>query len=506
MSKGRRYSDEGKLNYTKVFAVIIAIVVVIMFILMVKNILAKKGETSTKQEKATEYFAIYSDNKWGIINSKGETVIDPMYQEMIIVLNSKKDVFLCTYDVNEKTGEYKTKVINSKNKEIYTDYDSVEPLENYSSSENVWYEKDILKVGKDGKYGLIDIDGKEILSLNYEKIETLKGLENSILVQKDGKLGLVNTSGATIIDTKYSKIKKYDNDYKHGYITVDENKKYGLVSYAGSTILENKYEKINAIYGENYFVIEEEGKQKVIGSDGKIVLDSGFDKIAQINSDGVVFIKDKKYGFMDYDKKVKIDPEYQDLKELSEGILKAKKDDKYGIIDLNNKTKLKFNYENIYYEETAGVYVAEDKKYNSEILDADLKVQIKGILSELNKDKGYMKLKIGDEYKYYNFKFEEKDVKEVLNDNNLFVSKQDGKYGFVDKDGNVVVDYIYDEAQEQNSFGFAAVKKGDKWGAIDSEGKEVVEPKYKLDNYLVIDFIGKWHLGQDINMNYYSEK
>ena len=117
-----------------------------------------------------------------------------------------------------------------------------------------------------------------------------------------------------------------------------------------------------------------------------------------------------------------------------------------------------------------------------------------------------MKLKIGDEYKYYNFKFEEKDVKEILSSNTLFLSKKDGKYGFLDKEGNVVVDYIYEEALEQNSQGYAAIKNNGVWGAINSEGKVVVEPKYKLDNNLVIDFIGKWHLGQDINMNYYCEK
>ena len=28
---------------------------------------------------------------------------------------------------------------------------------------------------------------------------------------------------------------------------------------------------------------------------------------------------------------------------------------------------------------------------------------------------------------------------------------------------------------------------------------------YNLDNYLLIDFIGRWHLGTDINMNYYNQ-
>ena len=50
------------------------------------------------------------------------------------------------------------------------------------------------------------------------------------------------------------------------------------------------------------------------------------------------------------------------------------------------------------------------------------------------------------------------------------------------------------------------MQKNGKWGALDKEGKETVKPTYSLDNNIVIDFIGKWHLGEDINMNYYCEK
>ena len=53
--------------------------------------------------------------------------------------------------------------------------------------------------------------------------------------------------------------------------------------------------------------------------------------------------------------------------------------------------------------------------------------------------------------------------------------------------------------------GFAAIKKDGKWGSIDMKGNVVQEPTYILDNYLVVDFIGRWHLGQDINMNYYNQ-
>ena len=76
--------------------------------------------------------------------------------------------------------------------------------------------------------------------------------------------------------------------------------------------------------------------------------------------------------------------------------------------------------------------------------------------------------------------------------NNLFLSKQNNKYGFVDKYGNVVVDYIYDDAREQNEFGYASVKKNGMWGCIDSKGKQVITPSYTLENASLIEFINKF--------------
>ena len=111
-----------------------------------------------------------------------------------------------------------------------------------------------------------------------------------------------------------------------------------------------------------------------------------------------------------------------------------------------------------------------------------------------------------EEYKYYDLNFEEKANTEVLKANTLFLSKKDGKYGYVNSKGEVIVDYIYDDATEQNKFGYAAVQKNGLWGSIDNEGKVVTEPTYDLNNNIIIDLIGKWHLGEDLNMNYYCDK
>lgn len=41
--------------------------------------------------------------------------------------------------------------------------------------------------------------------------------------------------------------------------------------------------------------------------------------------------------------------------------------------------------------------------------------------------------------------------------------------------------------------------------SIDSKGTIVQEPTYDLDSYLLVNFIGRWHLGEDLNMNYYNQ-
>ena len=229
-------------------------------------------------------------------------------------------------------------------------------------------------------------------------------------------------------------------------------------------------------------------------------------KIKQITSTGVIYVKDGKYGFMDFEGNIIIEANYDVLNEINTGIFLTQKDGKAGLIDKDKNEKVAFNFKNIYYNQKAGIYIAENEDLTQTLIDSNFQTKVVGILSELNTDKGYMKIKVDDSYKYYNFRFEEKDIKDIYVNNKIFVSKKDGKYGFIDTKENVVVDYIYDDATELNEYGFAAIKKDGLWGAIDKEGNIVIDPKYNLDENLKIDFIGKWHLGVDLNMNYYCDK
>lgn len=507
MSRGRgRRFEEPRLNMKKVFAVILAILVLIMFIFVINGLLTKNKEQGKIISK--DYVVAFKDNKWGVIDNQGNTVIDPSYSEMIVIPNSKNDVFLCTYDTDFTSGTYKTKVLNSKNEEVFTDYEKVEAIQNVDDKSNVWYENNVLKVLKDGKYGLINLSGKELLPCEYDEISAIGGIKNAIKVKKDNKYGVVDDEGKIVLKNEYVDILNLGNDSKDGFIIKNDEGKFGVVNYSGNLILNAIYDGIQKIHGNDLYVVIKLGKQVLVKNDGTEILTTGYDEITGIlkNQDNGIIIKNNnKYGVIKTTGDIVIQSKYDSLKEAKSGILIAKENNKYGIIDVEGNTKVEFKYNSIIYNESAIIYIAENENFNNEILDDYYNVKLTGILVDLSEEKDYIELRINDEYKYYNFKLEEKNVSDIFTSNTLFLSKKDGKYGFLDKSGKVIVDYIYDDATEQNKYGFAGVKKDGKWGSIDNRGNLVQEPTYNLEDYLKIDFIGRWHYGKDLNMNYYNQ-
>ena len=508
MSRGKRYDTEPKLNMKKVFAVIIAIAVIIMFIFIIKKLLVKDKDTGTIS--SSSYFALYKDNKWGVINSNGDIVIDPAYQEMIVIPNSKNAIFICTYDIDYETGEYKTKVLNEKNQEIFTNYDKVEAIANKDENNNLWYEENILKVEKNGKYGIINSTGKELTSIEYDEITASAGIKNSLKVKKDNKYGIINEDGKVVIPTSYADIEEIGKDNKSGFIVKNENNKYGVIDYSNNVILNCDYNKIYKIHSNDLYVVTENTLQKVVrtaeNGTSTDVLVKGYDEITGIlatKDSGVIFKKANKYGIMDLSGNVILDAQYDYLKEAKTGIFIAKKGDKYGIINSSNEEKLAFNYTSISYNEKADIYVAEDSELNSSILNNNLETKLTGFLLELNTDKGYIKMRIDGQYKYYNLKFEEKSNRDVFSNNTLYSAKNDGKYGIVNKDGTLVVQYQYDDIIEQNEYGFVAVCKDGKWGVIDQYGNTVIEPKYEFSDITKITVVGKWHSAEGVNTTYF---
>ena len=114
------------------------------------------------------------------------------------------------------------------------------------------------------------------------------------------------------------------------------------------------------------------------------------------------------------------------------------------------------------YISTADIIEASEDGITSNLLNSNFEIKLTGIVTEINTNKGYIKIRQDNEEKYYNFRFEERTKQDINSSNTLFLDKQNDKYGYVDKNGKVVVDYQYDDATEQNEYGYAAVQKDQK--------------------------------------------
>lgn len=185
--RGRRYDEGPKLNIKRVVAVIVFILFIIACIIGIKKLLDKDSKSIAGKIENVYYYTVYDNGKWGVVNSYGEIIVKPTYDEMIVIPDSSQDVFICTYDVDYANNIYKTRVINSKGKEIIKDYTKTEAIANYDKNQNIWYEKNVFRVQNGDKYGLINGSGKKMLELEYESINALPGVENSLVIEKERK-------------------------------------------------------------------------------------------------------------------------------------------------------------------------------------------------------------------------------------------------------------------------------------------------------------------------------
>ena len=171
-----------------IIIIIVAIILIIIASVGIYKIIEEQGKNyEIEKIKQYNYFLLKQDNQYGIIDKKGNIIIEPKYSE-IQTPNPEKAVFVC-YEKED------TKVLNERKEEILTDYSNVQPIRLKNISSDLMYEKSILRYEKEGKYGLISLEGKEIAKPIYDEIEGLPYKEGELLVKQNDKYGVINSKG-----------------------------------------------------------------------------------------------------------------------------------------------------------------------------------------------------------------------------------------------------------------------------------------------------------------------
>ena len=172
---------------------VIISIILIAIIVSVSIYFIKKGARNYEVEKVStyNYFVLKKDNLTGVIDRTGNIIIDAKYSDVVIP-NPEKALFVC-YE------EDSTQVLNERKETVLTDYQNIEPIQLQNITSDLMYEKSVLKYEQDGKFGLVNFEGKKITKPIYEEIEGLPYKEGELLVKKDGKYGVINIKGNNLI-------------------------------------------------------------------------------------------------------------------------------------------------------------------------------------------------------------------------------------------------------------------------------------------------------------------
>lgn len=204
-------------------------------------------------------------NKVGVINTSGRTIIQFKYDSGTVYSNG-----IISLQLGSKTTVMKNGTV-------------IAPAGKYDSVYAV--EGNLIFVGRSGKVGAIDTNGKQVVPLIYSGVrETKKGL---VIVAVNGMCAVINQSGRVIVPlAKFGGIGIQDN----GFIVVSDEKgyKWGLIDSKGNTVLKREFDSI-VYMGQGYFQVRNPKGCAVFNEGGEVVVPFGdFDLIGFYISENMV--------------------------------------------------------------------------------------------------------------------------------------------------------------------------------------------------------------------------
>lgn len=513
---GRRFKDtEKKLNIKKVLLILVMPIIMVLGYIAYKE-LPRLVESYDVTRVATIGYYAYknSEGKWGVINGTGDTVIPNIYEEMIVIPKKEKDVFIVTEVTDYEKKEYTNKVLNSKGTQIFKEFDKIEPIE-YNSTETI-YDKNVLKCYKNGKMGLIDYDGNVKFEPELQEISIMGSITEKLLIKKEDKYGIINTKTYSYaVPNIYRSVEPIDNTNNNTFYDVVFESLHGVMTENGKKVIATEYDEIFKIKSTTHVAARKGNDRSLYNMNGEKV--SGYIVgIKEAYEDVVIYEQAGKYGVKNLAGKELLKPEYNEIKKITKEKYIVKKE-KYNIISVSEGTDavtvtelLKNEAEDIQYYKDAAFYVANYKTetgIKESLYNAEVELKLEGNLLEYNQTDGYIRvLKANNkEEGFYNFKFEQITEEAAYKTNNLFRFVENGKVGFKNSKGTVIVPAIYDDATYQNIYGYIAVNRLGKWGSLDYNGKVVAEPQYELKDYTYIDFIKDMYRYKDADIVAYTK-
>ena len=206
-------------------------------------------------------------NKYGMVTSSGELIIPFVYDEIYKI--EKTHLFIVAknnkFGIIDDLGKIKTPIIYKELYSLYNKFDDELRNKNlfiaddnkiidvnnnikisgFDSLAGVFYNHNFLIVSKNKKFGIIDVDKKVLLPIEYEEISNWVEYspENRHLIRKNGKFGMIES------ETFKEKIPPvYEFVFTaNDRVFAGKDKKYGIIDLNNKIICPFIYDELKLI-------------------------------------------------------------------------------------------------------------------------------------------------------------------------------------------------------------------------------------------------------------------
>ena len=383
------------------------------------------------------------------------------------------------------------------------------------------------------KFGLLNKKEEFVLPAVYDYICNPIDINGAkcFIVEKESKSYLVNESGEILCD--YGEVifintsNPIDINGAKCFIVKKELKSY-LVNESGEILCD--YGEVNFI--NTKFAHDKNGtlfyrKDKEIKEAFPASVEYEKFKNVDLSKGLFALIKGDKMAFADaFNGKILTDfifDSYYDYNE-SEGLICTRIDDKFGTINLKGEIVHQFKFSDSLdfkdglawaYDDADGKFIVDSQGHSLfpasdfdtvgwrgffEVANEDREVALVSKEGKLLTPFQYVSIQDFSEgfavalTKDYKFVYLDESGRVALKlDDNIkdadnfinglaIVRNQNNKYGFINKRGDLVIDFLYDNAEIFDSNGYAVIGENERYGLIDALGNIIIKPLFKSLN------------------------
>nr|WP_295872383.1 WG repeat-containing protein [uncultured Chitinophaga sp.] len=289
--------------------------------------------------RKSDYLYAKKNGQWGIISATNEVLVPFAFDHSHSRMRS--DEWVCSFRQNGKDV-----VVNILRKKVYG-----EPL--YSQMEVIG--DGMLKLQKDGRSGLINRNGEQVLDFVYDDIADPYGQFASgpfLTIRKEGKTGIVDMNGRMVLPPSLDEEVICSDDY----IVAARNGMYNVFDSTGKPLLKEDYsdiEPMKTVGGVPLFALKQKALYGFFNPiNGKIVAPAfhEVDVVSSGKAQGMVeVIYQGKSGLYRPDGTLLLPAKYSHYELLNDHVLMVTTGGNTGLFDANTQQEIipaKFKYIN----------------------------------------------------------------------------------------------------------------------------------------------------------------